>query len=88
MESRYYIDAKIGSGVRSEHALIPIDLQVDLNIGLHNSYTMKNIKLLSYSLSEREVSFIDKPSHGYNRKSYSERNLLNITIGKAEAFHY
>ena len=45
------------------------DLQVDLKIRLHNSYTMKNIKLLSYSLSEREVSFIDKPSHGYNRKS-------------------
>ena len=42
---------------------------------------MKNIKSLSYSLSEREVSFIDKPSHGYNRKSWSERNLLNITIG-------
>ena len=82
MESRYYIDAKIGLGVRSEHALIPIDLQVNLNIGLHNSYTMKNIKLLSYSLREREASFIDKPSHGtiekvevkettkyYNRKS-------------------
>ena len=88
MESRYYIDAKIGSGVRSEHALIPIDLQVDLKIRLHNSYTMKNIKLLSYSLSEREVSFVDKPCHGYNRKGLSERNLLNITIGKVEAFHY
>ena len=49
---------------------------------------MKNIKLPSYSLSEREVSFIDKPSHAYNRKNLSERNLLNITIGKAEAFHY
>ena len=62
----------------------PTDLQVDLNIELHNSYTMKNIKLLSYSLSKREVSFIDKPSHGYNRKSRSERNILNLIVEKGE----
>ena len=64
------------------------DLHVDLNIRPHNLYTMKNIKLLSYSLSGREVSFINKPSHGYNRKNFSERNLLNITIGNTEAFRY
>jgi hypothetical protein len=45
---------------------------------------MKNIKLLSYSLSEKEGSFIDKPSHGYNRKSLSERNILNLIVEKVE----
>ena len=60
MESRYYIDAKTRSSVRSEHALIPIDLQVDLNIGLHNSYIVKYKKMTIDFLSfgERGAHFI------------------------------
>ena len=39
MESKCDVGAKIGSGMRSEHALIPINLHVDLKIGLHKLNT-------------------------------------------------
>ena len=59
MESRYDIDAKIGSGVRNEHALIPIDLQVDLNIKPHDSYTVKEKKMtIEFIYFERDVHLL------------------------------